>query len=72
MAVRVKRSMSANVSVPIHDPVAGKSKVWQELCMCVCKEMEGDHIKLKSLLIFESWCVSCRHIVEVCTDKIFI
>lgn len=36
MAVRVKRSMSVNVSVTIHDAVAGRSKVWQELCVCVC------------------------------------
>lgn len=57
MAVRVKRSMSVNVSVTIHDPVADRSKVWQELCVCVCKEKEGAHKKVKSLLIFESWCV---------------
>lgn len=39
MAVRVKRSMSVNVSVTIHDPVAGRSKVWQELCVRRRKEL---------------------------------
>lgn len=38
------------------------------VCMCVCKEKREAHKKVKSLLIFESWCVSYRHIVEA-TEK---